>query len=264
MKEIETTEFEIDLQGGRLYSKTWSPRSAGHTAPVILLHDSLGCVAMWRGFPRELALHLQRPVVAYDRLGFGLSSRRTELPSTRFVLEEAELYFPEVKRQLGIGEFVLLGHSVGGAMAVSVASRFAKECRAVITESSQAYVERMTVESIAEGRRRYEDPAELAKLARFHGDKARWVVDAWTGMWLSKTFADWSLDAVLPQVTCPLLAIHGDHDEYGSTSFPDTFVRLAGGYSEKWIVEDCGHTPHWEKSVDFLERVARFLSTQGV
>lgn len=56
----------------------------------------------------------------------------------------------------------------------------------------------------------------MQRLARYHGNKARWVVDAWTETWLSPDFADWSLTEKLQQVLCPTLVIHGTEDEYGS------------------------------------------------
>jgi pimeloyl-ACP methyl ester carboxylesterase len=97
---------------------------------------------MWRQFPLALSQRLARPVIAYDRLGFGRSSARLGIPSVRFVSEEAETYFPQLKERLGVGEFLAFGHSVGGAMAVLVGAKFSTECRAVITEAAQALLNR--------------------------------------------------------------------------------------------------------------------------
>jgi pimeloyl-ACP methyl ester carboxylesterase len=163
-------------------------------------------------------------------------------------------------RQLGIQQFIACGHSVGGSMAVSIAARFPQLCQAVITEAAQPFVEPQTLQSIASAKIKFSAPAELAKLARYHGDKARWVVDGWTDTWLSPEFRDWNLRAELRQVKCPLLAIHGDEDEYGSVAFPEVLSSLCGGPAEKRILQGCGHVPHREAERGFLDEVEGFLA----
>jgi pimeloyl-ACP methyl ester carboxylesterase len=257
------SERFVDVPGGSVYVRVFTPAAherIGRATPVILLHDSLGCVEMWREFPSLLAEKLQRPVVAYDRLGFGRSSRRTELPSIGFVREEAEVYLPAILRGLRIGRFIAFGHSVGGAMAVIAAARFARDCEAVITESAQAYVQDQTLRSIAEAKKNFEDPRLFERLARYHGENAAWVLRAWTDTWLTPEFASWSLEKDLPLVRCPLLAIHGVHDEFGSVRFPETLCALAGGPAEKLIIEDCGHVPHREQPGIVLDVVQSFLN----
>jgi pimeloyl-ACP methyl ester carboxylesterase len=257
---VDVSEGFAEIPGGRLYFRRWTPQlQVSRPYPIILLHDSIGCVDMWRQFPKALALSLRHPVIAYDRLGYGRSSERYDAPVVRFVHEEAEIYFPRLKEHLGIDEFALFGHSVGGGMAVIIASNFSPKCRAVITEAAQAYVEKKTLTSIAEGKKRFADPQELAKLEKFHGAKANWVVRAWTETWLSEKFADWNLRSELLNLTCPLLAIHGDRDEYGSSDFPKVLSSSTSGYAEKLIIRDCGHVPHREHEELVLSETKRFL-----
>lgn len=226
-----------------------------------MLHDSLGCVALWRDFPEVLCRRLGRTVFAYDRLGFGRSDALGGYPPTRFIEEEAERVFPALQAALGLERFALLGHSVGGSMALNIAARQREGCQAVVTVATQAFVEDRTAAGIEAAQRAFEDPAQFARLTRYHGDKARWVLAAWTGVWLSRDFADWSLAEVLPAVACPVLAVHGEHDEYGSRRFPETIAELAGGPSELRILTDCGHIPHREQPEALLEAVAGFLAT---
>jgi pimeloyl-ACP methyl ester carboxylesterase len=258
---VEPSERFVDVPGGSVYVQILAPSRAPSSgaAPLVLLHDSLGCVAMWRSFPSLLAERLRRPVIAYDRLGFGRSSKRTGLPSLRFIDEEAEECLPAVLRALGVGEFADFGHSVGGAMAVLAAGRLHRDCRAVVTESAQAFVEERTRQGIRSAKAGFEEAGALARLARYHGEKAEWVLHAWTDVWLSAEFTSWSLASDLPKVRCPLLAIHGARDEYGSVGFPDTICALAGGPAEKLIIADCGHVPHREKPEMVLGAVARFV-----
>ena len=263
---VEVSEERVPIAEGAVYVKRWTPVEAAtpNRCPIVLFHDSLGCVDMWRQFPLALCHRLARPVIAYDRLGFGRSSARLGIPSVRFVSEEAESYFPQLKKRLGVGEFVALGHSVGGAMAVLVAVKMAAECLAVVTEAAQAFVEQKTLKSIAESKGRFANSQEMAKLARYHGDKATWVVSAWTETWLSPEFADWNLRSALPQVTCPLLAIHGDRDEYGSMEFPTLLSSMTSGYAEKFLIADCGHIPHREKEEGVLAKIESFLAIGNI
>ena len=114
-------ESLVPVPGGYVFVRQWDP-GRSERAPILLLHDSLGSVEQWRDFPAALATTAGRTVAAYDRLGFGLSSPRTDAPSFRFIEEEAEVFFPAVARGLGFERYVLFGHSVGGAMALTIAS----------------------------------------------------------------------------------------------------------------------------------------------
>ncbi len=250
-------EWWVEVRGGELFVKSWAPSRISDPAPLFLFHDSLGCVELWRDFPRQLSTGLARVVVAYDRLGYGRSSERMDPPSADFIAEEARDFFPAVLRSVGGQRFDLFGHSVGGGMAVACAGKI-PGCQTVVTESAQAFVEPRTVEGIRKAKQGFEDPVNFNRLARYHGAKASWVLRAWTDFWLSPEVAGWSLAPLLAEVRCPLLAIHGDADEYGSKAFPETIQRLAGGESESRIVPGCGHVPHREKPGLILEILRDF------
>ena len=238
--------------------RSWSVGS-GDYPPIVLLHDSLGSVEQWREFPETLAAATKREVVAYDRLGFGRSTQRVGRPSVDFVLEEAVSFFPALKKALGLTRFALFGHSVGGAMALAIAAGESQACRAVVTEAAQAFVEPRTLAGIRAARARFEDPKRFERMVRWHGEKARWVLDAWTEVWLSPDFLSWSLDEQLRKVTCPVLAIHGDVDEFGSVEFARRIARGVVGRSELAILGGCGHVPHRERKEQVLRLTASFL-----
>ena len=259
---IKVEECRVDVPGGQVFVKKWTPEADSQKSPVILLHDSLGSVDLWRAFPQVLAASLSRPVVAYDRLGFGRSDRRDALPAIEFIEEEGAIYFPALKAQLSLGRYVLFGHSVGGGMAVNIAARD-PDCQAVITVSAQAFVEDRTIQGIKDARQMFAQPGQVERLEKWHGDKAAWVLAAWTELWLSAAFSGWNLHRALQQMHCPVLAIHGDQDEYGTSAFPAYIVRNAGGPARMLIIENCGHMPQKEKpeevigaAVDFLKDIA--------
>lgn len=254
----ETEDFWVAVPGGSIFVRRWIAGNA-ELEPIILLHDSLGSVGMWHDFPAKLAESSARPVIAYDRLGFGKSSPRTALPSTRFILEEAQVYFPEVAQALSLDSYVLFGHSVGGGMALSIASLHRSHCKAVISESAQAFVEPRTLAGIEAAKESFGFPERFAKLNKWHGDKSRWVLDAWTEVWLSPEFRSWSLVPYLKDVHCPVLVIHGSNDEYGSDDFPRTIARHVQGPASLEIIEDCGHVPHRERNELVLSLASAFI-----
>jgi len=268
-------ETIVETPQGRLFAKRWrarpvqdetgtsgaaAPKSA---APIILLHDSLGCVDLWRDFPVHLANATQRDVIAYDRLGFSRSDRHPGQLGTTFVRDEADRSFDAVLEQLRVDAFVAFGHSVGGGMAVGCAAAHPDRCRALVTVAAQAFVEDRTLAGIRDAALQFDEPGQLDRLARYHGDKAEWVLRAWVDTWLSPAFRDWNLDDDLPRVQCATLAIHGEDDEYGSDVHPKRIAARVAGPSSFLLLAKCGHMPHRERTDDVLAAVATFLRDAG-
>jgi pimeloyl-ACP methyl ester carboxylesterase len=256
---VRTDETWVETRRGRVYTRTWRVDKPEVAAPVVLLHDSLGCVELWRDFPQRLAVATGRSVVAYDRIGFGKSDPSPDLPARSFVRDEAQSTFKSVIDALQIGRFIAFGHSVGGGMAVEIAARLPSACAALITESAQAFVEPRTVEGIRQAQRDFSRPGQLERLQKYHGDKTRWVLSAWIDTWLSPAFSDWSLDEALRQVTCPLLAIHGEQDEFGSVEHPRRIASGARGSATQHVISGCGHVPHREMPDAVLGFVSAWL-----
>lgn len=249
----------VAVEGGQLFVRRWrAPECAAGAAPLLLLHDSLGSVALWRHFPASLALTLRREVIAYDRLGFGRSSVRHARPGADFIEHEARCVLPALADALGLERYALLGHSVGGGMALVAAALHPARCERVVSIAAQAFVEPRTRAAVRAARARYAMPGPMQRLSRWHGDRAAWVVDAWTGTWLARDFAGWCLDPWLPRIACPVLALHGDRDEFGSVAFPLRIVARAGGDARMLLLRDCGHVPHRERAAATLAAIAAF------
>lgn len=252
---LAASDQRIATPLGHLFARAWTPVGASDAA-IVLLHDSLGCVALWRDFPAKLAAATGRTVVAYDRLGFGQSDPHPGSIAHDFIPAEAQ-NITLLCAALGLDRIIPFGHSVGGGMSVNFAAQQPERCAAVITVAAQAFVEDRTLDGIRAAKSAFRDPTELARLTRYHGDKARWVLEAWTETWLSPRMADWTLDAALAQVRCPLLAIHGDRDEFGSLVHPERIA--AGARGQQLVLSNCGHVPHREQTQTVLDAVAGFL-----
>lgn len=259
---VAASDFWIGTEKGTLFARRWEldRLSTDRCGTILLFHDSLGCVKLWRDFPATLATATGRPVVAYDRLGFGRSDPDEGPLPFSFIRDEAMNVVPRLMEDLKLSRIIPFGHSVGGAMAVATAAQHPERCSAVITESAQSFVEDRTLKGVRTGQAKFQRPDRFERLVRYHGSKARWVLESWVETWLAPEFAAWNLDDDLRGVTCATLAIHGDRDEYGSIEHPERIARLTSGRSRVVILEGCGHVPHREKPTRVLSEVMQFLT----
>lgn len=258
MTHLSIEALTISTPEGELFAKQWIPPLLTG-APIVLLHDSLGCVALWRDFPERLATLSGRQVIAYDRLGFGASAPYPGKILPDFILQEAQTGFKYVHERLGLKAFLVLGHSVGAGMAVGIAARYQETCVGLVTLSAQAWVDVQIQSGIEAARQHFAEPVQIERLAKYHGDKAPWVLNAWTETWLSDEFREWTLDKILPHVHCPTLCLHGDQDEYGSPTHSEHLARMTAGLSRAVTLRGCGHVPHRECPEEVITQVKHFL-----
>lgn len=250
----------IDSPYGRMFARVWTPFEHAKGAPIVLLHDSLGCVELWRDFPEKLSASTQRQIVAYDRLGFGRSDPRSDHLRATFVREEAEIYMPYLLRYFQIEHFIPFGHSVGGGMAICCGAGLPSACVAVVTESAQMFAEDRTLNAIAAAKLQYATSERFDKLKRYHGTKTSWVLRSWTDTWLSAEFASFNVRQELRTLQCPLLALHGDLDEFGSLEHLRVARELSGGGVTTRELPGLGHVPHREAPQLVLQTVTQFMA----
>ena len=253
-------DLEILLPQGTLFGREWTPSPVPPAkTPIILLHDSLGSVDLWRDFPQELCEVTQRRVIAFDRLGYGKSDPRgADLPLT-FVSEEADVFGLQIRDFLEIEKFVAFGHSIGGSIALAAAIQYSDSCVAVISESAQILVEEKTLQALGEARKSFATPEEVERLKKYHSHKADWVLNAWLETWLHPDFKNWSLQPELSKIQCPTLVLQGDKDEYETDVHIEQIAALVSGPCEKLFLEGCGHIPHKEKPEIVFRAVQKFL-----
>jgi pimeloyl-ACP methyl ester carboxylesterase len=232
-------------------------------APVVLLHDSLGCVEVWRDFPAQLAAATGRSVIAYDRLGYGRSDPNPALPGPDFVAAEARGDFAAVAEHFGLACFIAGGHSIGAEMSVGIGAHHGERCAGVIAMAAQTWLQEQTLDAIRAGRDQFSDAEQLQRLAKYHGDKAPWVLSAWVDVWLAPEMRDWSVLPDLARLTAPLLIVHGDSDPFSSLEQPRTMAAHTAGPARLEILPGVGHLPHREQPGRVLEVVAEWLGELG-
>lgn len=168
--------------------------------------------------------------------------------------------FAVVVRHFALAQFVVFGHSVGGAMAAGVAANYPGSCTGLVTESAQFFVESVTLDGIRSARQQFAQPGQVERLGKYHGDKAPWVLSAWVDSWLSDSFSLSFLDEQLRRVACPVLSLHEDHDAYGSLRHPEYIASRAVGPVTRRVLSPCGHVPHREQPEEVLSELQKFLA----
>jgi len=227
---------------------------------LVFLHDSLGCIATWRDFPAMLAERSQLNAIVFDRRGYGGSSPFPPNPRTPRYLEEDAESLIELLSALDVRSAVLFGHSDGGSIALIAAALRPDLVRAVVTEGAHVFVEEITLAGIRDARETLRTTNLREKLTRHHGDKTDGVTSAWIDTWLSPDFRDWNIESFLPRVACPVLAIQGTGDEYGSEDQVRAIVSGVRGPAESLMIPGVGHTPHRDAPDTVLDSTTDFLS----
>ncbi len=251
----QPTSF-VEARGHRLEHVDIPPQTPDRPE-LLLLHEGLGSVSMWRDFPARLAERTGCRTIAYSRAGFGRSSPRAQPFSPRFMHEEALEILPALREALGIRNPVLVGHSTGASMALIHAG--AAEVAGIVAIAPFAFVETSNLENIRKAKERYADMRN--RLARHHDD-VDGVFHGWSDLWLDPAFAGWNIDADLVRIRCPVLAVLGERDEYCTRAQLD---RIAGEATharvETLVLADCGHSPHRDQPEVILDAINRFLGT---
>jgi pimeloyl-ACP methyl ester carboxylesterase len=226
---------------------------------LVFLHEGLGSIAQWRDFPYTVSSNVHLPAVVYERGGYGDADPLVGPRSVRYIHEEAIQSLPEVLRQLQIDDAILIGHSDGGSIALIFAAVWPEKVRGIITEAAHVFVEEATLAGIREAVRSYDSTDLPNRLSKYHGRNTEAAFRGWSDTWLSPAFRNWNIEEYLPDVRCPVLAIQGRDDEYGSPAQVEAIVSGVSGPSEPLIINDCGHVPHHQARERVLAEMTRFI-----
>ena len=247
----------VTVQGRKL--EVQKIPGANRDAPtLVFLHEGLGSVAMWRDFPRKAAAATGCAAVVYSRYGYGQSEVLRGPRAVDYMHVEALEVLPELLGQLGIGEPVLVGHSDGGSIALIHAAKN-DSVRGLVVMAPHVFVEDISVRSIAEAKTAFEDSDLAQKLGRYHADPAK-TFQGWNDIWLHPDFRGWNIEEVLPRIHCPVLAIQGFDDEYGTMAQLEAIAKQIGGPIELLRLADCRHSPHRDQPGVVLEAMASFIA----
>lgn len=226
---------------------------------LIFLHDSLGCIDLWKDFPEKLGDLTQCNVLIYDRQGHGKSCSFTNKQRNLNYLEVEADILSELINHWKLEQVVLFGHSDGGSIALVASAKYPEKIQGVITEAAHIFVEEVTVRGIKNNIGLYQSNDLKSKLEKYHGSKTDALFWAWASTWTSEEFRSWSIEKYLQKITCPTLVMQGKDDEYGTLKQVDGIINGISAYAEKWIIPDVGHTPHREKPELTIDIASQFI-----
>ncbi len=233
-------------------------------APVIVfLHEGLGSVAMWRDFPARLCAAAGARGLVWSRPGYGRSTPRAagERWAPDFMHRQAFEVMPAFFDAIGLDVARvrpwLFGHSDGGSIALLYASRFGASLAGAVVLAPHILVEDVSIASIAQARDAYATTDLRARLARYHDDPDS-AFHGWNRIWLDPAFRAWTIEEELRTIVCPLLAVQGLDDEYGTLEQIRGIARRVPG-TRRLELPGCGHSPHRDRPDELIDAVTGFM-----
>lgn len=262
----EAVDFvEIDWSGRPVsIEHQWISREKTNAPLIVFLHEGLGSVAMWKDFPQRLCDAAGCRGLVYSRPGYGRSTPRAaeEAWGLDFMHRQAHEVLPALFEALDIDTAAhppwLFGHSDGGSIALLYAAKFPRSIAGAIVLAPHILVEDLSVTSITMARTAYLETDLRKRLTRYHADpdSAFW---GWNQIWLHPHFREWSIETEIETIRCPLLAVQGLDDEYGTLEQIHGIARRVP-QTELLELSDCGHSPHRDQAERLIATASAFIN----
>jgi pimeloyl-ACP methyl ester carboxylesterase len=240
----------LAVQGEAIAIETqWlSPEREGQPLTVFL-HEGLGSLSQWREFPQRLCDALGCRGLVFSRPGYGNSTPRTAPWPQDYLQRQTRALLPAYFDALGLQaeRLFLFGHSDGASLALLFAAAYPARVRGLVAMAPHLFVEPMTIAGLRRAKQAFESGRSLrAALARHHAN-----VDSafygWNDAWLRPGFEQWNIEADLAGLACPVLALQGVDDEYGSLAQIEAVGRIHAG-ARVVALEACGHAPQRDQA----------------
>jgi pimeloyl-ACP methyl ester carboxylesterase len=252
--EVTGRRFSIEYQ--------WINAHLSDAPLVIFLHEGLGSVAIWKDFPQRLCDDGGFRGLSYSRPGYGQSTRRApdEKWPVDYLQRQAMQVLPALLRALDLNDIKpwLFGHSDGGSIALIYAAAFSQSLSGAVVLAPHVFVEEFSLDAIRQTVAQYQSTNLKQGLARYHANPDS-AFYGWSDAWLSPEFKAWNIEAMLPDIRAPLLAIQGIDDEYATMEQLDR-ISAAVPHCQLLKLVDCGHTPHRDQPQQVIDAALTLIS----
>lgn len=252
MKPLE----QISVAGLRLEYRD-IPAARLDMPPILLLHEGLGCVAMWRNFPDALAAATGCRTIVWSRAGYGASDPYATARRSDYLQYEAHEALPALLAAFKVQRPLLVGHSDGGSIALLYASAFPALPLGVVAMAPHEFVEAETLAGIRLAVQAWEETDLPQRLGRYHLQPER-VFREWADTWLAPEYRGWTIEHHLAAISCPVLAIQGEDDEYASMRQIDAIAEKVPA-TRLLKLAACGHSPHKDQMLAVLAAISAFV-----
>lgn len=229
---------------------------------LVFLHEGLGSIGQWKGFPELLSTRLGLAALVYDRHGYGMSAMGTQVMDEHFLQREAWQFLPELIQHLQItNPIILFGHSDGGTIALLQAAQPMNQLLGCIVEAPHVVLEKESFEGIRSAREMLNSPTMIERFSFYHGQRSRTLIDSWTAMWLRYENEVWDMKEDLRKIMLPLCLIQGDEDNFGTfEQLEITKEHASSKHVEIHKLLACGHSPHLQKAQEVLSISEKFIT----
>lgn len=232
----------------------------GAAPTLVLLHEGLGCVALWRDFPQALAAATGMGVLAYSRAGYGQSDPADLPRPLDYMTREAVQVLPDVLAAAGIGRCLLVGHSDGATIAAIYAGGVSDaRVRGVAMMAPHFFTEEAGLAEIARAGDAYAANGLRERMAKYHRDPDN-AFRGWNDAWLSPAFKAWNVAEYIDHIRVPVLAIQGREDQYGTLAQIDEVETRCPAPVERLILDDCRHAPFLDQPEATVAAIAGFAA----
>lgn len=259
MEWSETPSDRLEINGKRLEYACYGP-APDRAMTIVMLHEGLGCLALWRDTPAKVAEATGCGVLVYSRAGYGQSDPADLPRPLDYMTREALEVLPHVLDAAGVKQAVLMGHSDGATIsAIYAGSVEDYRVRGLILMAPHFFTEPMGLASIAEAKTAYETTDLKDKLGKYHADPDN-AFRGWNDAWLDPAFEAWNVAEVIDYLRIPTLAIQGNDDQYGTKAQIDEIEERSYAPAEVLMLDDCRHAPHQDQPEKVLEAVQDFVA----
>jgi pimeloyl-ACP methyl ester carboxylesterase len=243
---------------GQRIEAVWHGPKPEATPTLVLLHEGLGSVALWKDFPQRLAERTGCGVLAYSRRGYGRSDPRPLPWPVSYMHDEAREVLPAVLDAAGIRRAILVGHSDGASIATIYAGSHQDfRIRGLALLAPHFFVEDVTIRSIEAAREAYANDRLRERLAKYHAH-VDIAFHGWNGAWLDPAFRHWRIDEELAYVRVPILIIQGEDDPYGTAAQITLAQQETYCPVDAVMLRGCGHAPQTDQPKATLAAIADF------
>jgi pimeloyl-ACP methyl ester carboxylesterase len=228
---------------------------------LLFLHEGLGSIPQWKEFPGLLSDELKLPAMIYDRFCYGGSDFLPENFKKGLMHKEAAERLPELLNALSINnQLIITGHSDGATIALLYASFFPEKVNAVVSIAAHCFLEGISIEGLENLKVKKDDPGFIDSLSKYHGENTKALLNGWIDMWLLNEVKNWNMFDELKKIKCPVLAMQGRKDEYGTPEQVEKIFENIPGVCETFIFKDMAHSPHIQNPFEVKNLIKEFLA----
>ena len=261
--KVTENTLSLDIDGVELRAKRLQLEepSLVNGPLLVFLHQGLGSIAQWRDYPLAVSLTTGLPALIYERQGYGESAALAGPLKKDYLIHHGLAVLPKVLELFQEDQFILIGHSDGGSIAMVAASDDKQRANilGVVSEAAHCFCEPSSKQGVQKLVDDFEKGKLKTALEKFHPINLEQTFYAWANVWRSDEFANWDIRDRLANIKCPLLAIHGNDDENCSVRQIEVISAHCRSDLTLKYIENCAHIPHHQQRKQVLDSIVPFV-----